>query len=82
MARGRTLETGPEAESVGHSGAIKGVVECGRRHDVDPGCGRTIIKPVRGNIIQKLKKCKAGSHYSGYQHLKISFIFTITSKLE
>lgn len=81
VARGRNLETGPEAASGGHSRVTKGVAECGRRHDVDPGCGRLIIKPVRGNIIQKKEKCKAGSHYSGYQHLKISFIFTITSKL-
>lgn len=59
LLMGRNLETGPEVESVGPSRATKGISECGRGQDVDPVCGRLTIEAVRGNMMQKIKKCKA-----------------------
>lgn len=51
MARGRNLETDPEVESAGHSGATKGMVKYGRGQD--KACVRLTTEPLRRNIIQK-----------------------------
>lgn len=54
MARGRNLETDPEVEGAGHSGATKVMVKYGRGQD--KGCVRLTTESLRRNIIQKNEK--------------------------
>lgn len=54
VARGRNLETDPEVEGAGHSGATKVMVKYGRGQD--KGCVRLTTESLRRNIIQKNEK--------------------------